>query len=89
MLLDTYVLFWYTLEKLVEKVAKIDMELKEIVKTRTSKKQSKYRCPCCNKLWGSKVKFNCHWLYTPCDGAKAIEDHKPWPVITIVVKEIS
>ncbi len=35
------------------------------------------------------MKFNYHWLYTPCDGARAIEDHKLWSVIVTIVKEIS
>jgi len=65
------------------------MDLKETTKTPMGKKQSKYRCPCCNKLWGSKVKLNCHWLYTPCDGARAIENHKLWSVVATIVKEIS
>ncbi len=35
------------------------------------------------------MKLNCHWLYTPCDGARAIENHKLWSVVATIVKEIS
>jgi hypothetical protein len=35
------------------------------------------------------MKLNHHWLHTPCNGARAIEDRKPWPVIIIIIKEIS
>jgi hypothetical protein len=65
------------------------MKLKEIVETHHGKRQSKYRCPCYDKLWGPKVKLNHHWFHTPHDGARVIEDCKPWPVIAIITKEIS
>jgi hypothetical protein len=35
------------------------------------------------------MKLNCHWLHTPCNGVRTVEDHKPWLVIVIVIKEIS
>lgn len=36
-----------------------------------------------------EVKLNRHWLHMPCDGTKAIEEHKPWIVFMTVIKEIS
>jgi hypothetical protein len=35
------------------------------------------------------VKLNRHWLHTPYDGTKAIENRKPWVVIVAIVNEIS
>jgi hypothetical protein len=49
--------------------------------------QPKYKCPCCEKLWGRKVKFNWHLLITTCLGVKDIANHKLWPLDKIVVKE--
>lgn len=60
MLPSTYVLFKYTLEEWQQKVTKINMELKEIVEMRNNKRQSKYKCSFCDKLWVSNVKFNYH-----------------------------
>jgi hypothetical protein len=35
------------------------------------------------------MKLNRHWLHTPYDGTKTIEDRKPWLVIVAIVNKIS
>jgi hypothetical protein len=43
--------------------------------------QPNYKCPCCEKLWGSKLKLHRHFLATICLGVKAIDDFKSWFIV--------
>jgi uncharacterized protein YlzI (FlbEa/FlbD family) len=75
-------LFWYIVKEWVQEVVEIDM----LKAQSTLKSQSKYKCPCCEKLWGNKFKLNWHFLATPCPRVKVINGHKFW---LIVVRAIS
>jgi hypothetical protein len=62
MLLSTWLLLWYTPEEWAQKVFKIDESLKMQSTLLKDKHQPKYKCPCCEKLWGSKHKSNQHFF---------------------------
>lgn len=74
-------LSWYTLKERAQKVSKINESLKMQSTLLRGKHQPKYKCPCCEKLWGSKLKSNWQFFALSCLEVRAINDCKPWPVV--------
>jgi hypothetical protein len=68
-------------EEWAQKVFKIDESLKIQSTLSKDKRQPKYKCPCCEKLWGNKLKSNQHFFALSCLEVRAINDCKPCRIV--------
>ncbi len=62
----TWFFFWYTIKEWAYKVVKINGLLKAQSTLLKGKRHPKYKYPCCENMWGNKLKLNRHFLVTPC-----------------------
>ncbi len=77
----TWIYFCYTIKEWAYKVVKINGLLKAQSTLLKGKCHPKCKCPCCENLWGNKLKLNRHFLVTPCPSVKVIVDCKSWPLV--------